>query len=90
MSTPEEYQGDLMGDLNRRRGQIQGVETKGNLCIITALVPLEAMFGYSTDMRSMSKGRANYSMEPSHFDQVPTSLIEKIVKASPRSAPARS
>ena len=90
VSTPEEYQGDLMGDLNRRRGQIQGVETKANLCMITALVPLESMFGYSTDMRSMSKGRANYSMEPSHFDTVPTSLVENIVKASPRSAPARS
>ena len=52
VSTPEEYQGDLMGDLNRRRGQIQGMETKGTLCMINAFVPLETMFGYSTDMRS--------------------------------------
>ena len=89
VSTPEEYQGDLMGDLNRRRGQIQGMETKGTLCKINAFVPLETMFGYSTDMRSLSKGRADYSMEPSHFEQVPQSLVEDIVKTSAR-APART
>lgn len=89
VTTPEEYQGDLMGDLNRRRGQIQGMETKGTLCMINAFVPLETMFGYSTDMRSLSKGRADYSMEPSHFEQVPQSLVEDIVKTSAR-APART
>ncbi|MBT6958612.1 MAG: elongation factor G [Opitutae bacterium] len=89
VSTPDEYQGDLMGDLNRRRGQIQGMETKGTLCLINAFVPLETMFGYSTDMRSLSKGRATYSMEPSHFEQVPASLIEDIVKTSTK-APART
>jgi len=89
VATPEEYQGDLMGDLNRRRGQIQGMETKGPVCNISAFVPLETMFGYSTDMRSLSKGRANYSMEPSHFEQVPASLVENIVKTSSRSV-ARS
>jgi elongation factor G len=89
VATPEEYQGDLMGDLNRRRGQIQGMETKGTVCNITAFVPLETMFGYSTDMRSLSKGRANYSMTPSHFEQVPASLVENIVKTSSRSV-ARS
>jgi len=89
VATPEEYQGDLMGDLNRRRGQIQGMETKGTVCNISAFVPLETMFGYSTDMRSLSKGRANYSMEPSHFEQVPASLVENIVKTSSRSV-ARS
>ena len=57
VSTPEEYQGDLMGDLNRRRGQIQGMETKGTLCMINAFVPLETMFGYSTDMRSVLRVR---------------------------------
>ncbi|MBO7520945.1 MAG: elongation factor G, partial [Opitutales bacterium] len=70
VQTPEEYQGDVMGDLNRRRGQIQGMETKGNLCNIKAFVPLETMFGYATDVRSLSSGRASYSMEPSHFEQV--------------------
>ena len=59
VSTPEEYQGELMGDLNRRRGQIQGMESRGTVCIIDAHVPLENMFGYSTDMRSLSSGRAD-------------------------------
>ena len=89
VSTPEEYQGELMGDLNRRRGQIQGMETRGTVCIIDAFVPLENMFGYSTDMRSLSSGRADYSMTPSHFDQVPQNLVQNIVETSSRE-PARS
>jgi len=88
VSTPEEYQGDIMGDLSRRRGQIQGIETKNNLMIIVAIVPLETMFGYSTDMRSLSKGRASFSMEPSHFEQVPASHLQNIVETSARK-PAR-
>jgi elongation factor G len=89
VSTPDEYQGELMGDLNRRRGQIQGMESRGNVCIVEAFVPLENMFGYSTDMRSLSSGRANYSMTPSHFEQVPQSLVEEIVQTSSRE-PART
>jgi elongation factor G len=89
VSTPDEYQGELMGDLNRRRGQIQGMETRGTVCIIDAFVPLENMFGYSTDMRSLSSGRADYSMTPSHFDQVPQNLVQNIVETSSRE-PARS
>ncbi|MDR0392767.1 MAG: elongation factor G [Puniceicoccales bacterium] len=89
VATPEEYQGDVMGDLNRRRGQIQGMETKGTAGIIMAFVPLEMMFGYATDVRSLTKGRASYSMEPSHFEQVPASLLAKIVETVSR-APARS
>ena len=89
VSTPDEYQGELIGDLNRRRGQIQGMESRGTVCIIDAFVPLENMFGYSTDMRSLSSGRADYSMTPSHFDQVPQSLIQNIVETSSRE-PARS
>ena len=89
VSTPEEYQGELMGDLNRRRGQIQGMESRGTVCIIDAFVPLENMFGYSTDMRSLSSGRADYSMTPSHFDQVPQNLVQNIVETSSRE-PARS
>ena len=89
VSTPEEYQGELMGDLNRRRGQIQGVESRGTVCIIDAHVPLENMFGYSTDVRSLSSGRADYSMTPSHFDQVPQNLVQNIVETSSRE-PARS
>ena len=89
VSTPEEYQGELMGDLNRRRGQIQGMEAQGNACIIQAFVPLENMFGYSTDMRSLSSGRADYSMTPSHFEQVPQSLVQSIVETLSRE-PART
>ena len=89
VTTPDEYQGELMGDLNRRRGQIQGMETRGKLCILQANVPLETMFGYSTDMRSLSSGRADYTMTPSHFEQVPQSLVENIVESSSRE-PART
>ncbi|MGH8018044.1 MAG: elongation factor G [Opitutaceae bacterium] len=89
VSTPEEYQGDLMGDINRRRGRIQNMETKAGACIITAHVPLELMFGYATDIRSLSKGRASYSMEPSHFEQVPAQTLTRIVETASR-APART
>lgn len=89
VTTPEEYQGDLMGDINRRRGQIQGMENKAGACIITAFVPLEMLFGYVTDIRSLSKGRASAGITPSHFEQVPNSLLAKIVETSSK-APARS
>ncbi len=89
VETPEEFQGDIVGDINRRRGVIQGIETKNHLTKITAGVPLEQMFGYSTDVRSLSKGRASYSMEPSHFEPVPNNMLEDIVKTSSR-APARA
>ncbi len=72
--TPEDYQGDIMGDLNRRRGIIKGMETKQGLCVINADVPLAEMFGYSTAIRSLSKGRSSYTMEPSHFEQVPENV----------------
>lgn len=84
VTTPEEYQGDVMGDLNRRRGQIQGMETKGKVCNIKANVPLETMFGYATDVRSLSSGRASYSMEPSHFEQVPANVLKQVVEGSTR------
>jgi elongation factor G len=89
VETPEEFQGDIVGDLNRRRGIIQGIDSKNNLTKISAIVPLEQMFGYSTDVRSLSKGRASYSMEPSHFEPVPNNLLEAIVKSSAR-GPART
>lgn len=82
VTTPEEFQGEIMGDLNRRRGRIQHMEAKTNACIISAMVPLEAMFGYATDVRSLSKGRANYSMEPSHFEEVPASLLESLTQST--------
>lgn len=89
VATPEEYQGDVMGDLNRRRGQIQSIEAKGKLVNILCFVPLETMFGYATDVRSLSKGRATYTMEPSHFEQVPASLLDNIIETVSR-APARN
>ena len=89
VTTPEEYQGEIIGDLNRRRGRIQGMDSKANVCIVTAFVPLETMFGYATDVRSLSKGRASYSMEPSHFEQVPAGSLTRIVETSSR-APART
>ena len=77
--TPEEYQGDICGDLSRRRGAIQSIEARGNLAIIHALVPLAELFGYATAIRSLSKGRSSYSMEPSHFEQVPANLVAAIL-----------
>jgi len=79
-STPEEYQGDLMGDLNRRRGKIQSIDSKNNVNIVKANVPLAEMFGYSTVIRTLSSGRASYSMEPSHFEQVPNNIVAEIVE----------
>jgi elongation factor G len=78
-STPEEYQGDIMGDLNRRRGRIMSIEAKGGLSVINAEVPLAEMFGYSTAIRSLSKGRSSYSMEPLHFEQVPAQVLAAVL-----------
>ena len=77
--TPEEYQGDIIGDLNRRRGQVNSIESRGNLTIVHAEVPLAELFGYATAIRSLSKGRSSYSMEPSHFQQVPQNLVAAIL-----------
>lgn len=78
VSTPDDYQGDVMGDISRRRGQIQNTESKGSLSIVHANVPLKEMFGYSTAVRTLSSGRASYSMTPSHFEQVPNNIVEEI------------
>ncbi len=79
-STPEDYQGDIMGDLNRRRGKILGMENRGNTAVLRAEVPLAEMFGYSTAIRTLSSGRASYSMQPSHFEQVPQQIVDQIVE----------
>ena len=89
VTTPDEYQGDLIGDINRRRGQINGIENKNGAAIIASYVPLENLFGYVTDIRSLSKGRASASITPSHFEQVPNQLLAKIVESSNK-APART
>jgi elongation factor G len=78
-TTPEEFQGDIMGDLNRRRGIIKGIENRANLSIVNADVPLAEMFGYATAIRSLSKGRSSYSMEPSHFEQVPENVKNAVL-----------
>jgi elongation factor G len=79
VTVPEEYMGDVMGDLNSRRGQIQGMEARTGAQVITAVVPLSEMFGYSTDLRSKTQGRGIYAMEPSHYIEVPKSIQEKII-----------
>ena len=89
VTTPEEYQGDLIGDINRRRGRINGMENKAGACIIDSHVPLELLFGYVTDIRSLSKGRASAAISPSHFEQVPNALLAKIVETNAK-GPARS
>jgi elongation factor G len=76
--TPEDYLGDVIGDLNSRRGQIQGPDTRGNAQVIDAMVPLANMFGYVNNLRSMSQGRAQYSMQFSHYDEVPSNVAEEI------------
>jgi len=84
VATPEDYQGDIMGDLNRRRGQIQKINAKPSFISISALVPLVEMFGYSTIMRSLSKGRASFSMEPERFEEVPSNVVNTILETSTR------
>ena len=77
--TPEEFMGDVIGDLNRRRGQVQGMEQRGNAQVVSAYVPLAEMFGYATDVRSNTQGRATYTMQFERYDEVPANIAEKVV-----------
>jgi len=77
--TPEEYMGDVMGDLNSRRGRIQSMEKRGNAQVIRAEVPLSEMFGYATDLRSKTQGRATYTMQFAHYDEVPKGIADTII-----------
>ena len=90
VNTPDEYQGDLLGDINRRRGRITGIEAKSGSTNLNAEVPLAEMFGYATAIRSLSKGRASYSMEPFRFEQVPNSVLTQILDAAKARPAARS
>ena len=90
VTTPDEYQGDLMGDLNRRRGKISHIEAKDASTIVTAEVPLAEMFGYATAIRSLSKGRAAYSMEPFRFEPVPHSIVAGILDTNKGKPAARA
>jgi len=89
-TTPDEYQGDLLGDLTRRRGKIVSIDAKENITLLNAEVPLAEMFGYATAIRSLSKGRASYSMEPHTFEQVPASIVATIMDTAKNKPPARS
>ncbi len=77
--TPEEYMGDVIGDLNSRRGKISTMNQRANVRVVSAQVPLSAMFGYATDLRSKTQGRATYTMQFSHYEEVPKSISEDIV-----------
>jgi elongation factor G len=90
VTTPDEYQGDLTGDLTRRRGKINAIEAKDSSTILNAEVPLSEMFGYATAIRSLSKGRAAYSMEPLCFEQVPSSIAAEILDKAKGRPAARS
>ncbi len=76
--SPEEYLGSVIGDINSRRGQIQGTDSRGNAQVVNALVPLANMFGYVNQLRSMSQGRANYTMQFSHYAQVPQAVADEV------------
>jgi elongation factor G len=78
--TPEDYMGDVIGDLNSRRGHVEGTESRGNVTVITAMVPLANMFGYVNSLRSMSQGRAQYSMFFDHYEKVPQNVQEEVTK----------
>ena len=86
VTTPEDYQGDLMGDINRRRGQIQGMDTKAGLCNIEARVPLAEMFGYSTVLRSSTQGKAEFTMEFSRYLPVPAAMAEELMAKAAKAA----
>jgi elongation factor G len=90
VTTPDEYQGDLLGDINRRRGTIIGIDAKAGQTILNAHVPLAEMFGYATAIRSLSKGRASYSMEPLTFERVPSSVEKAILDTAAKRPAART
>ena len=79
VTVPEEYMGDVIGDLNSRRGRIEGMEPRNGVQVINGMVPLSEMFGYATDLRSRTQGRGNYSMEVSHYEEVPKNISDTIV-----------
>ena len=77
--TPEEFLGDVLGNLNARRGRIEGLESRGNVQMISGYVPLAEMFGYATDLRSLTQGRGTYYMEFAYYEEVPKTLADEII-----------
>jgi elongation factor G len=84
VTTSEEFYGDVIGDINRRRGTILGMESRGIMHVVRGHVPLAEMFGYVNDLRSMTSGRANYSMEFAHYDPVPKNIADEIIAKASR------
>jgi elongation factor G len=82
VTLPGEFIGDVIGDLNSRRGHVEGMDERGSTSIVRAFVPLAEMFGYATDLRSMTQGRASYSMELSHYAEVPANVAAELVAKS--------
>ena len=82
VTMPDEFMGDVIGDLNSRRGHIEGMDTRGSTQVVRAFIPLAEMFGYATDLRSMTQGRASYSMELSHYAEVPANIAAELVAKS--------
>ena len=80
IEVPEEYMGDVIGDVNRRRGQVNSMEDIHGIKKVTAFVPLAEMFGYSTDLRSMTQGRGTYTMVFDHYEEVPGNIADEIIK----------
>ncbi len=76
---PEEYMGDVIGDLNGRRGRVEGMDSRANAQVINAYVPLSEMFGYATDLRSKTQGRATYTMQFSHYEKAPKNIAKEII-----------
>ena len=85
ITVPEEYMGDVIGDVNSRRGRMEGMEGTDGTQDIHAFIPLSEMFGYATELRSRTQGRGTYSMEPSHYEEVPKSVFEAIVSSRSKS-----
>jgi elongation factor G len=79
VTVPEQYMGDVIGDINSRRGKVKAIDQRGNVKVITAMVPLAEMFGYATDLRSITQGRGNYTMQFSHYEELPKSIYEKVI-----------
>jgi elongation factor G len=88
VTTPDEFLGTVIGDLSSRRGRVEAQEPRGNAIAVAASVPLSAMFGYATDLRSNTQGRANYSMQFDRYDEVPGSIAEEIVEGRTGEPPA--
>ena len=87
--TPEDYMGDVIGDLSSRRGKVEGMDQRGNSQVIRALVPLADMFGYATDLRSRTQGRATYTMQFDSYQEVPDSIAREIIARAPASSGRR-